>query len=80
MITIFNRKELMLTTPMDVSVRVRDLLVANGIDYLVKVRNLQDLRGGRSGTYGLNTNYTHEYRIYVHKKDHEKAQWLIRNL
>lgn len=79
MITIFNRKELILTTAMDVSLRVRDILVANGIDHLVKVRNLQDLRGGRTGTYGLNTKYTHEYRIYVHKRDHEKAQWLLRS-
>ena len=41
MITIFNRKELILTTEMNRQAQVRDILSQNGIDYTVKTTNLQ---------------------------------------
>ena len=36
MITIFNRKELIVTTEMNRQAQVRDILSQNGIDYTVK--------------------------------------------
>ena len=83
MITIFNRKELIVTTEMNRQAQVRDILSQNGIDYTVKTTNLQAApmvgnSRGRVGSFGINQNYSYEYKIYVHKKDLEKAAYLIR--
>lgn len=83
MITIFNRKELIVTTEMNRQAQVRDILSQNGIDYTVKTTNLQTApivgsSRGRVGSFGINQNYSYEYKIYVHKKDLERAAYLIR--
>ena len=83
MITIFTRKELLITLDMKHQANVRDILSANGIDYTVKVTNLQSASvigssRARVGTFGINQNYSYEYKIYVHKKDYEHALRLIR--
>lgn len=82
MITIFTRKELLITFDMKHQADVRDILAANDIDYIVKVTDRQDAavisRGGaREGSLGMNQNYAYEYKIYVHKKDYENALRLI---
>ena len=41
MVTIFNRKELIVTTEMDRQSEVRNILSQNGIDYTVKITNLE---------------------------------------
>ena len=33
---------------------------------------------GRSGSFGVDPNYSYEYHIYVHKNDYENALRLIR--
>ena len=83
MITILNRKELIVTMEMNRQAQVRDILSQNGIDYTVKTTNLQAApmvgnSRGRVGSFGVNQNYSYEYKIYVHKKDLEKAAYLIR--
>ena len=83
MITIFNRKELITTMEMNRQAEVRDILSQNGIDYTVKTTNLQAAsvvgnQRGRTGNFGINQEYSYEYKIYVHKKDFEKAKSLIR--
>ena len=83
MITVFNRKELLLTMDMKRQWEVRDILAAGGIQYTVKTTNLQSasvLGSGRArmGSFGTDPAYSCEYKIYVHKKDHEKAQALIK--
>lgn len=79
MITIFNRKELLITTDMSRQGHVRDILSANGIDYTVRVINPQSARSrARYGTFGADLGYSYEYKIYVHKKDYEYALKLIR--
>jgi len=83
MITIFNRKELFITMDMSRQSNVRDILSANGVEYTVKVTNLQSASGigssrGRVGNFGINQNYSYEYKIYVHKKDYDNALRLIR--
>ncbi len=84
MITIFNRKELIVTMEMDRQSEVRNILSQNGIDYTVKTTNLQaaPVMGGNRrrqyGSFGINPQYSYEYKIYVHKNDFEKAAYLIR--
>ena len=83
MITIFNRKELLITMDMSRQSNVRDILSANGIDYIIKVINLQSTSAvgsirGRIGNLGINQDYSYEYKIYVHRKDYDYALKLIR--
>lgn len=83
MITIFNRKELCITFDMKEQARVRDILAANKIDYIVKTINRMSpspMAAGsraRTGTLGQNTDTMYEYKIYVHKTDYEEAYRLI---
>lgn len=83
MITVFNRKELIITMDMNRQAEVRNLLSENGIDYTVKTRNLQTApflgnRRGCTGSFGIKQDHSYEYKIYVHKKDFEKAVYLIK--
>lgn len=85
MIHIFNRRELVLTLSMDQQAEIRAILSANGIDYQVKTTNLQNapLAGSqraRRGSFGIQSEHSYEYKIYVHKKDYEKAKYLMNNL
>ena len=83
MITIFTRKELLITLDMKRYGDVCDILSANSIDYTVKVTNRQTAAAigssrARSGSFGINQNFAYEYKIYVHKKDYDNALRLIR--
>lgn len=83
MITIFNRQELLITTDTSRQSNVREILSANGINYIIKVINLQSAsifenKRSRYGSFGINQNYSYEYKIYVHKKDYDYALKLIR--
>ena len=85
MIHIFNRRELVLTLSMDRQAEIRAILSANGIDYQLKTTNLQNapLAGSqraRRGSFGIQSEHSYEYKIYVHKKDYEKAKYLMNNL
>ena len=82
MITIFNRKELLVTMDMNKQANVRDILSSNGIPYEIKTTNLQSSqavgsRRGRYGSFGVNQKFSYEYKIYVHKNDYDKAVGLI---
>ena len=82
MITIFNRKELLVTLDMARQSEARNILADNGIKYFVKVVNLQSASvvgssRSRVGSFGVNQRFSYEYKIYVHKKDYEKALRLI---
>lgn len=83
MITIFNRKELLVTMDMKRQSDIRDILSVNGIDYQVKTTNLEtptsfDRQRANVGSLGINQNYSYEYKIYVNKKDYDAASKLIR--
>ncbi len=83
MITIFNRKELLITSDMKHQANIREILAANGIDYTVKVTDHQNAAvigssRARAGSFGMNQNYVYEYKIYVHKKDYDNAVRCIR--
>ena len=83
MLTIFNRKELIVTMDIHRQAEIRDVLAQNGINYTVKTKNLQnsgvlDSQRGHTGNMGIDRSYSYEYKIYVHKKDYEVARGLIK--
>ena len=83
MITIFTRKELLVTTNMGQQAEVRNILSANKIAYTVKVTNLQSSSffgsdRARFGSLGISVKHSYEYKIYVHKKDYTFALHLLR--
>lgn len=82
MITIFNRRELLITMDFNQQSDIRGILAANSIDYVVKTTNLQSSsvvgsHRGRIGNLGINQDYSYEYKIYVHKDDYDKALHLV---
>lgn len=83
MITNFTRRELLVTMDVGRQANVRQILAANGIKHSVKVKNLQSSTvvgssRARTGSFGINQNYSYEYKIYVHKDDYKDALGLIR--
>lgn len=79
MITIFNRKELVLTYSMKTQADARMLLAQNKIPYKITTKNIGDAHSVRGhsgvpfGSGGLSSDLLYEYRIFVHKNDYEKA-------
>ena len=85
MITIFNRKELIITMDLNVQTETRYILSVNNIDYVVKTTNTQSApflgnRRGYVGSFGIDPDYSYEYKIFVHRDDYEKASRLIRDI
>jgi hypothetical protein len=82
MITIFNRKELIVTFSMKQQAKVRDMLNTNKIEYILKTINrngpsLFSNSRARFGTFGQNMDLAYEYIFYVHKDDYSKAQAIM---
>lgn len=83
MLTIFNRRELLITFSVEEQNRVRDILARNNIDYRVKTVNPTARatfgRSGRArtGSLGIDLDCAYQYYIYVHKRDYARAQSLI---
>ena len=82
MITFFNRRELMITRDLREVTRVREVLTANRIEYLLKDFNqriTKSIGAGRARTSALTLGRKQEhYVIYVHKDDLEYAKYLLR--
>lgn len=82
-VTLFNRKELLITYDGKRQAQVRNVLNANKVDYQVKVVNrnssspLGGAQRGKVGTLGENLELEYEYIIYVPKEDYQRAQQLI---
>jgi hypothetical protein len=77
MITIFNRRELTNTFSMEQQARIRELLSAHKINYILNVINMLGPNHVRMGTFGQNMSCAYEYKFYVHKKDYELAHAVI---
>lgn len=82
MITVFTRKELLVTSDLKRQADVREILAANGIPYTVRVTNRQNAAilgssRARTGSFGMNQGLAYEYKIYVHRKDYDHAAKLI---
>lgn len=84
MITVFNRKELLITYDIKVQSDVRTILQNHSIDYDVKVTNrLSPSSMGtgsraQTGSMGNDLDKIYEYKIYVKKSDYERAVDLIK--
>lgn len=83
MLTVFNRHELAVLHKAEQQAMLRDILSQNSIKYKVKTLNRKspsainfDSRA-RTGTLMENLSAEYEYKIYVHKKDYEKALSLL---
>ena len=68
MITIFNRRQLIITYDITIQSKIRDILSANNIDYSI------------NPIMGLYGSPQSEYKIYVRKKDYEQAYYLIKDI
>ena len=83
MITVFNRKELLITFDMKRQADICEILSSKGMDYVVKTTNLQSsaptgVQRARTGNYGIDQKYSYEYKIYVRKEDFDRVSSLIR--
>ena len=83
MITFFSRKELMITNDLREVNSIREVLLANKIEYLVKDSNQRmanSIGAGRTRATTFTLGRKQEqYVIYVHKDDLEYAMYLLRN-
>lgn len=77
MITIFNRKEVLLTYSMKEQADIRKLLSCNRINFITRTRNSLNYSRGRVGGTGWNTETSYEYKIYVNRKDYARAKEII---
>lgn len=83
MITVFNRKEVLVTYKMEEQAKARTVLSDHGVAYIVNVKNMMSpspMAAGvrsRAGSFGVNQERMYEYKIYVHKKDYEQAVYLL---
>ena len=83
MITIFNRRELLITMNLARLSSIRDILDTNDIPYITKTTNLQSASfmgssRSRNGSFGIDQRFSYEYKIYVNKEDYNKAIQLVR--
>lgn len=81
MLHLFNKVELCITYDLKKCAEIRNILQANHIEYSLNTINLRSSglgnSRGRTGTLGENINLQYEYKFYVHKKEYEKAKYLI---
>lgn len=73
MITIFNRKEIFITYDANEQLRIRNLLRDNNIEHCTVCKGRNDRNRGRTGSFGINMSCNYEYKIYVKRRDYEKA-------
>lgn len=88
MIGFWNCREVYIGRDMKAFSQVRDALAAEGIDYTYRVKNSasrgiptsEGMRGtvrSYTGSAGTDLSKAYEYRVFVHKKDYEKARRLL---
>ena len=81
MMAIWNRKELYTTFSMKKQAEIRNLLAANGIDYMIKTKSQSTSfvwnSRARMGSFGETMDHSIQYLIYVRKNDYDKARQYI---
>jgi hypothetical protein len=83
-LTIFNRRELLITFDIQRQAEVRSLLAQNKIAYSTKVISINgpSIFGGsraRTGNFGIRSDYQYEYKVFVNKSDFDLATAIINN-
>ena len=83
MIHLFNRAEVLVTYDLAHFNEARDALAAAGIDYRFRTKDLGSpsvFSAGsrsRSGNFGIDQSAQVEYKLYVHRDDRDRAEYLI---
>lgn len=80
MITPFTRAELLITHDLTRFSQVRDALAGAGVDYTYRCKDRTWDTRGRTGTLGMNQEVRVEYKLYVRKKDLERARVVIQGV
>ena len=86
MISVFNRKELLITYDIKKQSGVRTVLKNHEIEYKVKVKNILSptpLNSGsrvHMGSVGIDLSKAYEYKIYVKASDYDKALYLMNTI
>jgi hypothetical protein len=76
---IFNRREILITMDLQKFNQIINLLNKEKITYSYKTFNTSGVRPGTAQSIGLNSNCMIQYYIYVHKKDYDQAQSILRD-
>ncbi|HZK28508.1 MAG TPA: hypothetical protein VFD00_13310 [Thermoclostridium sp.] len=77
---LFNKMDVYMGYSIEELSKVRDTLKKEGIKYSYKVLNRSGQWSGRRsrrGTFGINMDYERQYAVYVHRKDFERAKYLV---
>lgn len=73
---IFNRREIFYARNMDDLYKACGKLSSGGVKYATKTNSI--LNSGRyHGTPNIQADYSYQYRVYVHKRDFERAKFLL---
>ena len=84
MIMIWNRKEVFVGNSLQRFNEISHTLSSNEIPYEYKIvdstssSSFGASKRGRTGSFGLNTDYIKMYYIYVHKKDYDRAMMILK--
>ena len=82
-LTVFNRREVLVTFSSDEFARAREALAHAQINYVLRIVNLESAKGwgpDRRSTYGslgMNQQYTKQYVLFVHKRDYVEAERVL---
>jgi hypothetical protein len=83
---LFNKESVYIGYSIEELSKVRDTLEKEGIKHSYKVVNRsgqwlgRGTRRGEFGSFGMNMNYEKQYAVYVHRKDFEKAKYLVNSV
>lgn len=82
----FNKESVYIGYSLEELAKVRYVLNREGIKHSYRVVNRSGQwlgpgsRRGRFGSFGMNMKYEKQYTVYVHKKDVEKAKYLVNSV
>lgn len=79
-INIFNQKVLYSGYSLEEIKAIAHILRENNIEYEVKEWNKRSSTGRNGGTFGELENYSTIYKLCVHQRDYEEAEYLVRQL
>lgn len=79
-INIFTQKVLYSGYSLEEVKRITCILKQNQIEYEVKEWNKRSLTGRNGGTFGELEKYSTIYKICVHHKDFDEAEFLVRQV
>ena len=71
-----NRRGIFLTRRSDELSKVTSSLMEDSIEYTTRTNSITN-PGRYHGIPGIRSEYAYEYRVYVHKKDFERAKHVI---